>query len=40
VEGETDTYEHRLAFESLARDSLTPAESRDLILRTAERMWT
>ncbi len=39
VEGETSTYEHRLAFESLARDALTPAESQDLILRRAEEAW-
>ena len=39
VEGETDTYEFRLAFEHLVKESLTPAESRDLILRTAREMW-
>ena len=35
VEGETDTYEVRLAFEHLARESLTPAESQELIRQTA-----
>jgi transcriptional regulator with XRE-family HTH domain len=38
VEGEVDTYEHRLVFESLAAESLTPAQSRKLILRIA-RQW-
>jgi transcriptional regulator with XRE-family HTH domain len=36
VEGETDTYEVRLAFEHLAKESLTPGESRDLILHTVQ----
>lgn len=40
VEGETNTYEHRLAFESLARDALAPTESLELIARTAEHVWT
>jgi transcriptional regulator with XRE-family HTH domain len=39
VEGETDTYEFRLAFEHLANESLPPAQSQDLILRTAQKMW-
>ena len=39
VEGETDTYELRLAFEHLVEESLSPAESRELILRTARQMW-
>jgi transcriptional regulator with XRE-family HTH domain len=39
VEGETDTYEFRLAFEQLAQDSLGPAESREFILRTARELW-
>jgi transcriptional regulator with XRE-family HTH domain len=40
VEGETDTYEFRLAFEHLAQESLGPEESRDFILRTARQVWT
>jgi transcriptional regulator with XRE-family HTH domain len=39
VEGETDTYEFRLAFEHIAQDALGPEESRELILRTARRLW-
>jgi transcriptional regulator with XRE-family HTH domain len=39
VEGETDTYEFRLAFEHLMEASLDPAESRELILRTARQLW-
>jgi transcriptional regulator with XRE-family HTH domain len=39
IEGETDTYEFRLAFEQLARESLAPDESRELILRTAQERW-
>jgi transcriptional regulator with XRE-family HTH domain len=37
VEGEADTYEHRLVFESLAAESLAPTQSRKLILRTVKR---
>jgi transcriptional regulator with XRE-family HTH domain len=40
VEGETDTYEFRLAFEHLAGESLTTAKSRELILRAAQQAWT
>jgi transcriptional regulator with XRE-family HTH domain len=39
VEGETDTYEFRLAFEHLAQESLGPEESREFILRTARQLW-
>jgi transcriptional regulator with XRE-family HTH domain len=39
IEGETDTYEFRLAFEELARESLESGESRDLILRVARELW-
>jgi len=39
LEGETDTYEFRLAFEHLAKESLPPAPSQDLILRAAQEMW-
>jgi hypothetical protein len=39
VEGEADTYEHRLAFQHLADESLTPLESRELFLKTARDRW-
>jgi len=39
VEGDTDTYEFRLAFKHLAEESLSPAESRELILQTAQQLW-
>ena len=39
VEGETDTYEFRLAFERLARDALEPNKSREFILRIARQLW-
>jgi transcriptional regulator with XRE-family HTH domain len=39
VEGETDTYEFRLAFEHLAQESLGPEESREFILRLARQLW-
>lgn len=39
VEGEAETYQLRLAFERLAAESLSPAESRDLVVRTARRLW-
>jgi transcriptional regulator with XRE-family HTH domain len=40
VEGETDTYEFRRAFEHLAQEALEPEESRDFILRIARELWT
>jgi transcriptional regulator with XRE-family HTH domain len=40
VEGERDTYLHRLAFQMLAGASLDPAASKDLILETAESYWS
>ena len=40
VEGEADTQLYRLYFQAQARASLTPAESRDLILTTTERVWS
>ena len=40
VEGERDTYLHRLAFQMLADASLDPAASRALILDTAESYWS
>jgi transcriptional regulator with XRE-family HTH domain len=39
IEGETDTYDFRLAFEQLARESLEPDESREFILRIARQLW-
>jgi hypothetical protein len=40
VEGETSTYEFSQAFELLAQESLNPEESRELILRTAQQLWS
>ena len=40
LEGERETFLHRIAFDMLARESLSPAESRDLILKTAEALWS
>jgi transcriptional regulator with XRE-family HTH domain len=40
IEGEGDTYLQRLAFKSLAEESLTPPESRDLITQIAQRTWS
>ena len=40
VEGERDTYLHRIAFQMLAGTSLDPAASRALILQTAEAYWS
>jgi hypothetical protein len=39
VEGETDTYEFRLAFERLTQESLGPGESREFVLRTSGQLW-
>ena len=39
VEGETDAYEFRRAFEHLAQEALGPDESRELILQTARQLW-
>jgi transcriptional regulator with XRE-family HTH domain len=39
VEGETDTYLHGLAFEILLGASLSPEESRDLIIEAAQSRW-
>jgi transcriptional regulator with XRE-family HTH domain len=38
VEGDTDTYQFRLAFNHLTDDSLAPAESRELILTTCRQL--
>ncbi|HEY6310336.1 MAG TPA: Scr1 family TA system antitoxin-like transcriptional regulator, partial [Streptosporangiaceae bacterium] len=40
VEGERETYLHRIAFQMLAEASLDPASSRALILETAQAMWS
>jgi len=40
LEGERDTYLHRIAFQMLSEASLDPAESRALILKTAESYWS
>jgi Domain of unknown function (DUF5753) len=40
LEGERETYLHRIAFQMLAEASLDPVESRALILETAESHWS
>jgi transcriptional regulator with XRE-family HTH domain len=40
LEGEKETYLHRIAFEMLAKAALDPAESKALILDTAESYWS
>jgi transcriptional regulator with XRE-family HTH domain len=40
LEGERETYLHRIAFQMLANASLDPAASRALILQTAESYWS
>jgi transcriptional regulator with XRE-family HTH domain len=39
VDGEADTYLHRLVFKALASAALSTTESQQLILQTAERAW-
>jgi transcriptional regulator with XRE-family HTH domain len=39
VEGDTDTYQFRLAFNHLAEESLSQEESRELILTTSRQVW-
>ena len=39
LEGERETYLHRIAFRMLAEASLDPAASRALILETAQKHW-
>jgi transcriptional regulator with XRE-family HTH domain len=39
IEGDADTYQFRLAFEHLAEESLSPRESRELILAVASEVW-
>ncbi len=40
LEGERETYLHRIAFQMLAEASLDPAASKELILETAESHWS
>jgi len=40
VEGERETYLHRIAFQTLTEAALDPAASRELILETAESHWS
>ena len=40
LEGERETYLHRIAFETLSEASLDPAASRALIFQTAESHWS
>jgi transcriptional regulator with XRE-family HTH domain len=40
VEGERETYLHRIAFQMLAQASLDPAASKALIIETAESHWS
>jgi transcriptional regulator with XRE-family HTH domain len=40
LEGERETYLHRIAFQTLSEAALDPAESRALILQTAESYWS
>jgi transcriptional regulator with XRE-family HTH domain len=40
LEGERETYLHRIAFRSLSEAALDPAESRALILETADSYWS
>jgi transcriptional regulator with XRE-family HTH domain len=40
LEGERETYLHRIAFQMLAEASLDPAASKDLILQTAQSHWS
>ena len=40
LEGERETYLHRIAFRMLAEAALDPAASRELILETAESHWS
>ena len=40
LEGERDTYLHRIAFQMLSEAALDPVASRELILETAESYWS
>jgi transcriptional regulator with XRE-family HTH domain len=39
VEGDTDTHQFRLAFNHLTEESLSPQDSRDLILTVSRQVW-
>jgi transcriptional regulator with XRE-family HTH domain len=39
IEGESDTYVFRLIFRAFAKAALTPEESRERILQTAQQLW-
>jgi hypothetical protein len=40
LEGERETHLHRVAFRTLTEAALSPADSRKLILETAESRWS
>ncbi len=40
LEGERETHLHRVAFRTLTEAALSPADSKQLILDTAESHWT
>jgi Domain of unknown function (DUF5753) len=40
LEGERETYLHRIAFQMLAEASLDPAASAELVLQTAQAQWS
>jgi hypothetical protein len=40
LEGEREIHLHRIAFQVLADASLDPAQSRALILQTAQSLWS
>jgi hypothetical protein len=40
LEGERETYLHRIAFQTLSDAALTPADSKAFILETAESYWS
>ena len=40
LEGERETYLHRIAFQSLSEAALDPAESRAFVLETADSYWS
>ena len=40
LEDEEQTFRFRVTFEGLLEKSLDPSESRDLIIQTADELWT
>jgi hypothetical protein len=40
LEGERETYLHRIAYQTLAETALDPAASRTLVLEIAESRWS